>query len=232
MLIYCNSKYTVNLIDHYNDQIITIFVIDLFGIIWTPENLIINPLKNQGLDYEFYKDNCNKKEKRINQRDLYACAKIHKYFPDSVIKFIMKQLMTTLYYFHTELGVTHGDIKLQNILINQNYEIKIIDFSAMRFIKNGKVKTFSGARLFAAPEALKGNFDGRLNDIWAAGVVFYLLLFGINKNLEFDNEEYHSLLLIPNSINNDAIDLLRLLLTFDYTKRPFIEQIMKHPYLV
>jgi len=34
MLIYCNSKYTVNLIDHYNDQIITIFVIDLFGIIW------------------------------------------------------------------------------------------------------------------------------------------------------------------------------------------------------
>jgi len=36
----------------------------------------------------------------------------------------------------------------------------------MRFIKNGKIKTFSGARMFAAPEALKGNFDGRLNDIW------------------------------------------------------------------
>jgi len=115
----------------------------------------------------------------------------------------------------------------------------------MRFIKNGKVKTFSGARLFAAPEALKGNFDGRLNDIWlvinyiyiyiyifkylvniywiinknfnyflfliifyrAAGVVFYLLLFGINKNLEFDNEEYHSLLLIPNSINNGIFEI-------------------------
>jgi len=47
----------------------------------------------------------------------------------------------------------------------------------MRFIKNGKVKTFSGARLFAAPEALKGNFDGRLNDIWLVINYIYIYIY-------------------------------------------------------
>ncbi|ORX82697.1 kinase-like protein [Anaeromyces robustus] len=235
MLKYCKSDYTVNLIDSYNDQIITVIVIDLFGIIWSPENSLINPTSHEGLDYEYYNfNNNNNKEKRINYRDLYACAKIHKYFPNTIIKSIIKQLILTINYFHTQLGVTHGDIKLQNILINEEYQIKIIDFSAMRFIKDGKVKTFSGARLFAAPEALNGDFDGRLNDIWATGVIFYFLLFGINKRIEFIKNEFQSTLVIPNSenIQEDAIDLLKQLLIYDYTKRPFIEQIINHPYLL
>ncbi|OUM62478.1 hypothetical protein PIROE2DRAFT_11232 [Piromyces sp. E2] len=34
MLKYCSSEHTVNLIESYNDRVITIFIIDLFGIIW------------------------------------------------------------------------------------------------------------------------------------------------------------------------------------------------------
>jgi len=67
------------------------------------------------LDYNFFKENSNKKEKRINYRDLYACAKIHKFFPDNIIKIIMKQLVVIINYFHTNLGVTHGDIKVNLI---------------------------------------------------------------------------------------------------------------------
>ncbi|ORX55224.1 kinase-like protein [Piromyces finnis] len=230
MLKYCKSKYTVSLIESYNDNVISIIVIDLFGTIWSPENKIINSLTHEGLDYEFYREN-NKNEKRVNIRDLYACVKIHKYFPENIIKKIMKQLILLIYHFHLNLGVTHGDIKLQNILIDQNYEIKIIDFSAMRFIKNGKIKNFSGARMFAAPEALKGDFDGRLNDIWAIGIIFYKLLYGVNKNTDFDKEN-NLILVESNNINEDAIDLLHLLLTYDYSKRPFIENIVTHPYIL
>ena len=53
-------------------------------------------------------------------------------------------------------------------------------------IKDGKVKSFSGARLFAAPEALKGSFDGRLNDIWL--VINCIYIFILTKHLLIINK--------------------------------------------
>ena len=78
-------------------------------------------------------------------------------------------------------GISHGDIKLQNILLNSNFSIKLIDFGFSKKIKDGLISEITGSRYYNAPEmfscATKG-YDGILADIFSLGVVLFVLVMG------------------------------------------------------
>jgi serine/threonine protein kinase len=101
---------------------------------------------------------------------------------DELLK-IMKGCMKALTYLHN-IGIGHGDIKPENILINKNYEIQLIDFG-FACSKNCRP---SGTLLFASPEILRiiGSKQNmplksfQQADVFSMGMVFYLL-----ANLEF-----------------------------------------------
>ena len=78
-------------------------------------------------------------------------------------------------------GISHGDIKLQNILLNSNFNIKLIDFGFAKNIKDGLISEITGTRFYNAPEmfccATKG-YDGVMADIFSLGVCLFILVMG------------------------------------------------------
>eukprot|EP00897_Mesotaenium_endlicherianum_P009616 jgi/Mesen1/8683/ME000511S08095 len=79
------------------------------------------------------------------------------------------------------LGVVHGDVKPENILLRSRRsrtDIRVADFGAGAFLPAGKKLTrLAGSLSYVAPEVIAGSY-GWEADIWSAGVVLYVLLCG------------------------------------------------------
>jgi hypothetical protein len=103
---------------------------------------------------------------------------------------IIEQVCAALGYAH-QRGVVHRDIKPANVIVQPDGHAKIVDFGIARVQsskESGLTRTGNviGTVHYIAPERLKGQpFDGR-SDIFAAGVMLYLLLTG---QLPFTGED-------------------------------------------
>ncbi len=104
---------------------------------------------------------------------------------------IIEQVCSALGYAH-QRGVVHRDIKPANVMVQTDGQAKIVDFGIARVQKSkeetGLTRTGNviGTIHYIAPERLKGQpFDGR-SDIFATGVMLYLLLTG---ELPFTGED-------------------------------------------
>lgn len=87
-----------------------------------------------------------------------------------------RQIIYGLEYLHS-LGICHRDLKLENILLDDNYNIKIADFGFARFVKSSIAETSCGSPHYAAPEVIAGHpYDGRCADIWSCGIILFALL--------------------------------------------------------
>ena len=82
-------------------------------------------------------------------------------------------------YCHNKC-IAHRDIKLENILLDDDNNLKIIDFGFSTCIPNDKkVKMFCGTPSYMAPEIVsKKEYCGPPADIWALGVLLFALLCG------------------------------------------------------
>ena len=92
---------------------------------------------------------------------------------------IMQKCALALDYIH-KTGVLHKDIKPGNIMVTANGTPKIMDFSiaAMAASVTEEENTVAGSPLYMPPEQLKGKALGPATDLYALGVVMYLLLSG------------------------------------------------------
>ena len=105
---------------------------------------------------------------------------LKKKFSEEIAKKIFYDILLGLETCHDN-GISHGDIKLQNILLNSNFTIKLIDFGFSRKLKDGLISEITGSKYYNAPEmflcATKG-YDGVLADIFSLGVVLFVLVMG------------------------------------------------------
>lgn len=150
-----------------------------------------------------------------------------------------KQLILAVQYLHKQ-GCAHRDIKPSNILIDWQYNIKLIDFGLGNLYSSTeeeKLLTACGSPCYAAPEIISGEkYDPVAVDIWSSGVTLYAMLCGY---LPFDEESksilYERILAckyaIPKYISDSSVDLLKKLLVRDPRKRLSIEEILEHPWL-
>jgi len=92
---------------------------------------------------------------------------------------IIRQIVEGLKYCHSRC-ITHRDIKLENLLLNEENNIKIIDYGFSTCIPNDKkIKIFCGTPSYMAPEiVLKKEYCGPPADIWAIGVLMFTILTG------------------------------------------------------
>ena len=91
-----------------------------------------------------------------------------------IFKKIFKQIFDAMNYLHKN-HMAHRDIKLENILMTRNYEIKIIDFGFGMFNPENKLQSFfCGTPNYMPPEiAFKKPYVGQKADLWSLGVLVY-----------------------------------------------------------
>lgn len=153
-------------------------------------------------------------------------------FPDYAK--IVKQAITSLQKLH-EAGWVHCDVKPDNFLLNENSELKLIDFTISKRIAKGfsaffrKRGVIRGTRSYMSPEQIRNEaLDGRA-DVYSLGCVMYELLNGrppfsgvspddlLNKHLK---APIPSIQVHNDKASSDMADLLRRTMAKDRDDRP------------
>ncbi|ORY95987.1 hypothetical protein BCR42DRAFT_430612 [Absidia repens] len=131
------------------------------------------------------------------------------------------------------------DLKIENILITSDENIKIIDFGLSNIYSPSKLlSTFCGSLYFAAPELLRArHYVGPEVDVWSFGVVLYVLVCG---RVPFDDTSLPALHAkiksgvvddYPDHLSKDCVDLLSKILVVDPRKRLTLTAIENHPWM-
>lgn len=150
---------------------------------------------------------------------------------------IFKQVVHGIAHCHCR-SVLHRDIKLDNILMDENEGIKICDFGVSRLItKNQSIQEQCGTPAYLAPEIIadKG-YRGYYVDLWSLGVLLYAMLQGTVPFKAKSLEALHTLILsgkldYPQAISEQARHLIQSMLKVEPGERISIPSILKHPWL-
>ena len=95
---------------------------------------------------------------------------------------IMKKVLDAFSYAHSQ-GIIHRDIKPSNIMIDDNDDIKVLDFGIAKILDDDKSLTKTGQMgtvFYMSPEQVKGDKVTEKSDIYSLGVTFYQILTGLN----------------------------------------------------
>lgn len=104
--------------------------------------------------------------------------KENKRFSEHEARQYFKQLMQAIACCH-RAGICHRDIKLENILVNESNQLKLIDFG-FSVNSRAKLNTYCGTPSYMAPEiAGKLSYEGWHVDMWSCGVLLYVMLCGM-----------------------------------------------------
>jgi len=128
-------------------------------------NLLKNIQHKNIIKFEDYKED----DKFVYIILEYFKGEILSYYSNNKNKIII-EIGKTLIYLHSK-GYIHGDLALDNILVDLDGNIKIIDFGLSRSKQRGQLK-------FCSLETLLLNEKNDKNDIWAYGIICFFLLTG------------------------------------------------------
>ena len=164
----------MHLINHKN-------IVKMIEDINTNNQIIIVQELVEGFSLKDYYSNELKNKKNLADEDL------------NILKNIFKQIFEAMNYLHQN-NISHRDIKMENILIKNNYEIKLIDFGFGLYNPHHEVqKFFCGTPKYIAPEILEGKgYLGEEADLWSLGVLIYKIYCKVYPFKGRDEEELYS----------------------------------------
>ncbi|XP_056368999.1 maternal embryonic leucine zipper kinase isoform X1 [Oenanthe melanoleuca] len=168
----------------------------------------------------------------------YIIAKDH--LSEEEARIFFRQIVSAIAYVHSQ-GYAHRDVKPENLLIDEEHNLKLIDFGLCAKPKGGldyHLSTCCGSPAYAAPELIQGKaYIGSEADIWSMGVLLYALLCGF---LPFDDDNvmavYRKIMRgkysTPNWLSPTSTMLLDQMLQVDPKKRITVQQLLSHPWLM
>jgi len=102
---------------------------------------------------------------------------IERELEDNEVESVVIQLVDVVAHAHN-LGIIHRDIKPGNVMVKPDGTIKLLDFGAAKELRETSISdTVTGSRPYMAPEQIMGKSQRR-SDVWALGVVMYVLYTG------------------------------------------------------
>lgn len=197
--------------------------------------------------------------------ELFGYVERNGRFEEPVAKFWFRQLLNGLYHLQKH-GVCHRDISLENVLVDENTKALVIDLGmCIRIPYNSPTGIHDptacdasagtlrrlilpqgqcGKPNYISPEILKNSdpFDGFAIDIWAAGIVLFIMLVGLPP-FEWASTDDPRFRLIcrgglqqlveqwQRPISLHAVDLLQNMLREDPRDRLSLFQILNHPWV-
>ncbi|XP_045056122.2 serine/threonine-protein kinase DCLK3 isoform X2 [Desmodus rotundus] len=176
--------------------------------------------------------------------DLFDAILERVKFPERDAALMLRDLCRALVHLHDQ-NIVHRDLKPENLLVQRNEDksttLKLADFGLAKHVAR-PVFTVCGTPTYVAPEILSEKGYGLEVDMWAAGVILYILLCGFPpfRSLDRDQDELFNIIqlghfefLAPywDNISEAAKDLVSRLLVVDPKKRYTAHQVLKHPWI-
>lgn len=160
------------------------------------------------------------------RRSMMELHKRRKAVTEPEARYFVKQVILACQYLHSN-NIIHRDLKLGNLFINDEMEIKVGDFGlATRLDYNGERKrTLCGTPNYIAPEVLGKKGHSFEVDVWSLGCILYTLLVGKppfetsslkDTYTKIKKNEYH----VPSRVSVSAKNLIIKLLKSDPAERP------------
>ena len=163
--------------------------------------------------------------------------------PERQAKLLFKKILTGIQLLHN-LNIVHGDIKPENILLDENYNPKIYGLYFSCFNANN-LMAYLGTKSFAAPEINEMRpFDGIVCDIFSLGQLLFNIvngMFGFHstvndrhyrliKNHQFDeywqNDSFNGL-----NLSQSFKNLFVRMVAYNPNERPSIDQILNDEWM-
>ncbi|MEN2495382.1 MAG: hypothetical protein MHMPM18_000023 [Marteilia pararefringens] len=125
--------------------------------------------------------------------DLMLHLQRERKFTEPVIKFYMSQLVIALRFLHSS-RIVYRDLKLDNILLNLNGNLKLTDFGMSKILEKDDdyCHTICGTPNYIAPEVISGERYRFLVDWWALGVLCFELSCGFSPFVVSSEHDYDS----------------------------------------
>ncbi|XP_042684086.1 serine/threonine-protein kinase PLK1 [Centrocercus urophasianus] len=166
------------------------------------------------------------------RRSLLELHKRRKALSEPEVRYYLRQTILGCQYLHSQ-RVIHRDLKLGNLFLSDDMEVKIGDFGLATKVEydGERKKTLCGTPNYIAPEVLGKKGHSFEVDIWSIGCIMYTLLVGKppfetsclkETYIRIKKNEYT----IPKHINPVAANLIQKMLRSDPATRPTINELL------
>ncbi|VVC89278.1 unnamed protein product [Leptidea sinapis] len=167
---------------------------------------------------QFWVDGPDGRKKHGAGMDLFEFIERRPRLDEPLLSYIFRQIGQAVEYLHS-LNILHRDIKDENVIIDNKFHVKLIDFGSATFMsKDTLFSTFYGTTEYCSPEVLAGNkYAGPELEMWSMGITLYVLTFFVNPFTDIeDTIQEH---------------LLRWILCKEPSQRCTVAQLMAHPWM-
>ncbi|KAI8972200.1 kinase-like protein [Trametes punicea] len=177
---------------------------------------------------------------RRPSHDLFECIEQskHKRLTENQARYIFAQVVEAVHYLDSQ-GITHCDIKDENLVIDEDLKVKLIDFGSAVVADPTAPRPFYtlffGTTAYASSEILlKKPYQAPPAEIWTLGVLLSYLLTGHSPfPTEQDAKEGRVVIREPKGarLSQSAIELMARCLERDPSLRADIHEVRNHPWL-